>query len=140
MIGLTSRRSSSRSPTPINFTGNSNSRLTATTLPPRALPSNLVSTRPLRPTCLFQTLVESSAVRLCATSRTRRAHGEFMYLKLISHFHPLLSINVPESEFSFSSALQSTHHYYSSNAYLRSECRVSLLLLYPTHHTRQQLV
>ena len=69
---LTSRRSSIPSPTPINLTGRSSSLLTATTLPPRALPSSFVSIRPDRPTSLFHTRAESRAMRPCAASSTRR--------------------------------------------------------------------
>mmetsp|Transcript_15297 Transcript_15297/g.35154 ORF Transcript_15297/g.35154 Transcript_15297/m.35154 type:complete len:217 (-) Transcript_15297:22-672(-) len=68
--GSKSRRSSIPSPTPTNFTGSPSSLLTATTLPPRALPSSLVRIRPVNPTSSSQILAESNAILPCAASMT----------------------------------------------------------------------
>ena len=67
----TSRRSSIPSPTPISFTGSCRSRLTATTLPPRALPSSLVKINPVKPISRFHTRAESRAIRPWAASNTK---------------------------------------------------------------------
>mmetsp|Transcript_16303 Transcript_16303/g.37711 ORF Transcript_16303/g.37711 Transcript_16303/m.37711 type:complete len:213 (+) Transcript_16303:1312-1950(+) len=70
--GSKSRRSFIPSPTPTNLTGSPSSRLTATTLPPLALPSSFVSMRPVKPNSLSHCLALSKAMRPCAASITSR--------------------------------------------------------------------
>mmetsp|Transcript_21197 Transcript_21197/g.44195 ORF Transcript_21197/g.44195 Transcript_21197/m.44195 type:complete len:285 (-) Transcript_21197:930-1784(-) len=68
--GSKSLKSSMPSPTPTSFTGNPNSLLTPTTLPPFALPSNLVNINPVNPNSLFHCFAESNATLPCAASIT----------------------------------------------------------------------
>mmetsp|Transcript_215 Transcript_215/g.413 ORF Transcript_215/g.413 Transcript_215/m.413 type:complete len:330 (+) Transcript_215:304-1293(+) len=68
--GSKSLKSSNPSPTPTSLTGKPNSLLTATTLPPLALPSNLVNINPLNPNSLSHCFAESNAMRPCAASIT----------------------------------------------------------------------